>query len=194
VKLARNGLLKIGASILVGALLVSQSYAVPLSGLSSPKYDVYFKEYSEKFIPEYDWHWIKAQAYQESLLQPEVRSHAGAQGIMQIMPGTWLDETDRLGIIASPFNPKINILVGVNYMRKMIAFWKAPRTKGERLELAQASYNAGAGNILKAQGRCGGATWNHIRKCLKSFTGTDNSHETIDYVQKIKRWYAKLVK
>lgn len=169
---------------------------MPLSyGSFSPPntYDNYFRKYSERYLPEYHWYWLKAQAIQESLLDPKAKSPAGAQGILQIMPGTWLDETDDLGIIASPYNVRINILVGAHYMRKMVRFWKAPRTKHQRLELAQASYNAGAGNILKAQGRCGGAKWCRIRQCLKSVTGTDNSKETIGYVARIGKWHEKLL-
>lgn len=141
----------------------------------------------------YDWRWFKAQGYQESLLDPDAVSTAGAQGIMQIMPRTWDEETARLGIIASPFSPRANIMVGINYMKRMVKFWKAPRTEHQRLELAQASYNAGAGNILAAQAKCGNAaTWNEVSPCLKNVTGK-LSKETITYVERIKRWYNGLV-
>ena len=107
---------------------------------------------------------------------------------MQVMPGTWADETERLGIAASPFNPHVNILVGIYYMKRMVKLWKAPRTDLERLELAQASYNAGAGNILKAQLLCGNKSkWNDIAPCLPRVTGT-KSEETLNYVTRIMGW------
>ena len=144
------------------SLLLLGCSATSIASSSDDKYDKYFKKFGNIYVEQYDWKWLKAQGLQESLLKPEAVSHAGAQGIMQIMPGTWRDETERLGIIASPFNPRINILVGAAYMQRMVRFWRAPRTEAQRLELAQASYNAGAGNILKAQGRCGGTTWSLI--------------------------------
>lgn len=178
--------------VVASSLLLS---SLPLySGSFSSGYDRYFQKYGRIFAPEYDWRWWKAQAIQESFLDPEAVSPAGAQGLMQVMPGTWLDETERLGIIASPFNPKVNVMVGMSYMQRMLRFWKAPRPKGERLELAQASYNAGAGNILQAQIRCGNSrSWRDISPCLVQVTGR-HSRETLGYVERIKRWYGELVR
>lgn len=108
---------------------------------------------------------------------------------MQIMPGTWRDLEEELGITASPFNEQVNIRFGIHYMRKMVRFWKAPRTDLERLELAQASYNAGAGNILKAQQKCGNKnTWTLIAPCLQQVTWR-LSEETLNYVKRIARYY-----
>lgn len=112
---------------------------------------------------------------------------------MQVMPGTWADIEEALGIYASPYNAEVNIYFGIYYMRKMVKFWKAPRTEHERLELAQASYNAGAGNILKAQQRCGNKnTWPLISPCLVQVTGR-HSFETLGYVQKIREHFLKLI-
>lgn len=181
--------LLLSTSVCASLLLLSSSTLY--SGYYSD-YDYYFRR-SGKQLPMYDWRWFKAQGLQESLLDPKAVSPAGAKGIMQIMPGTWQDETDRLGIIASPFNARANIYVGVHYMKRMVRFWKAPRTHLERLELAQASYNAGAGNVLKAQTKCGNKrTWDGVRPCLKSVTGK-LSEETLDYVRRIKAWFGVLV-
>jgi membrane-bound lytic murein transglycosylase MltF len=156
-------------------------------------FDDWFEEYGRASLPVYDWRWFKAQARAESSLNPEAVSPAGAQGLMQIMPGTWADLEEELGIIASPFNAKVNIRFGVHYMRKMVRFWKAPRTDEERLKLAQASYNAGAGSILRAQRLCNDASlWSQIAWCLPEVTGGKNSHETITYVERIARYYDEL--
>jgi membrane-bound lytic murein transglycosylase F len=75
-------------------------------------------------------------------------------------------------------------------MQKMVKFWKAPRTDEERLKLAQASYNAGPGNVLAAQRLCNGASlWDQIAWCLSNVTGGKNAHETITYVERIARYY-----
>jgi membrane-bound lytic murein transglycosylase F len=167
---------------------IHQSY-----GLFSDKYDSDFSKAGERYLSGYDWRWFKAQGYQESLLEASAVSHAGAMGIMQIMPGTWREETERLGIIASPFNPKVNIRVGVFYMKRMVRFWKAPRPDMERLWLAFASYNAGAGNILKAQTLSRQEPlWKDISPHLKNITGR-HSNETITYVRKIRKWYKQLL-
>lgn len=177
-------------SALVSLLLLGCSPVY--SDSSSKAYDKYFEHFGQIYLERYDWRWLKAQGLQESLLVPDAESSAGAQGIMQIMPRTWREETEQLGIIASPNNPRVNIQVGSRYMRKMIRFWKAPRTEQQRLELAHASYNAGAGNILKAQGRCPSQVWSRISKCLHLITGSKNSNETIVYVKRIKQWYIGL--
>jgi len=181
-------------SILAAGFLL-YLYSTPLSSesFSNDDYDWYFHRYSTRYLPAYDWRWSKAQGIQESLLNPRAVSHAGAMGIMQIMPGTWREETERLGIIASPYNPRVNILVGTNYMRRMLRIWRAPRTDLERLKLAQASYNAGAGNILRAQTACRDASlWRDISPCLPTITGR-HAKETQTYVKRIEYWYAEEV-
>ena len=78
-------------------------------------------------------------------------------------------------------------------MKRMVRFWKAPRTQMQRLELAQASYNAGAGNILAAQVLAGGdSEWRQVQSYLEDVTGKANSYETIRYVQKIRAHYEVL--
>jgi len=176
--------------VVVCSLLLS---CTPLYSEYSSSYDSYFKKYSSRYLAEYDWRWLKAQGIQESRLDAEAVSKAGAVGVMQIMPRTWEDETKRLGITASRTNPKVNILVGASYMKRMVRFWKAPRTQMQRLELAQASYNAGAGNILAAQVLAGGdSEWRQVQSYLEDVTGKANSYETIRYVQKIRAHYEVL--
>ena len=64
----------------------------------------------------------------------------------------------------------------------------------ERHKLAEASYNAGLGSIIKAQIACSGAVlWSDILSCLPQVTGT-NSAQTITYVSRIERWRTVLGK
>lgn len=48
-----------------------------------------------------------------------IRSSAGAIGLMQIMPGTWLDMRARLSLGVDPDDPRDNILAGTFYLRLM---------------------------------------------------------------------------
>ena len=70
-------------------------------------------------------------------------------------------------------------------MARMQDVWIAQRPAQCRLELAQASYNAGAGHVLKAQGLAGGARcWDGIAPQLHRVTG-HHAQETIHYVARI---------
>jgi soluble lytic murein transglycosylase-like protein len=48
-----------------------------------------------------------------------IRSIKGAIGLMQLMPGTWTEMRDRLGLGADPDEPHDNILAGTCYLRLM---------------------------------------------------------------------------
>lgn len=73
-------------------------------------------------------------------------------------------------------------------MRLQWNTWSSPRPNIDRLELAQASYNAGAGNIIKAQKECGGKVlYEDIIECLPQVTG-HHSKETITYIKMIRKW------
>jgi len=138
------------------------------------------------------WRLWKAQLYQESRLDPAAVSPAGARGLAQFMPGTWRDMTRELAFEGSPHDD-VAIDAGAYYMAKLRRIWAAERTTLQRHELAQASYNAGAGNILKAQKLCGDARlWPAVRMCLADVTGAKNARETTTYVERIARWWRAL--
>jgi len=130
----------------------------------------------------------KAQLYQESRLEAGAVSPVGAAGLAQMMPATWAQITRemRLGRV-SPHH-EVAIDAGAYYMRKLRGIWSAPRPADDRQRLAQASYNAGPGSILKAQAACdGAATWAAIAPCLPLVTGR-HAVETTGYVASIARW------
>lgn len=160
--------------------------------LESTRWDYLFKTYAQANVPEYDWRWIKAQAWQESLFDPAAVSPAGAVGLMQIMPATGRELRRITGVPGPLTSPTINVLYGTVYMRRMLNIWKWERPPLERLKLAQASYNAGAGNILAAQRLANNALlWADIQPQLHRVTG-HHSLETTNYVIRIERWYGIL--
>lgn len=114
----------------------------------------------------------------------------GAEGIAQFMPGTWLEVSRAMG--KKNINPKMAkpaILAGAWYMARMKKTWIAPRPEADRYSLALASYNAGAGNLIKAQRKCGGKNgYAEIISCLPDVTGR-YATETINYVKRIWRYW-----
>ena len=158
------------------------------------RYDAQIKQAANLYLPGEDWRLLKAQYYQESLLNPEAVSPVGATGIAQFMPGTWLEVSRELNM--QQLNPRMAkpaILAGAYYMAKLKRVWKAERTNADRYSLALASYNAGAGNLIKAQRKCGGVNeYAGIAKCLPDITGR-YSKETLTYVKRIWGYWVTML-
>ena len=155
------------------------------------KYDKYFSKYSKRYFgPGFDWHYFKAQAVAESRLQADARSRVGAEGVMQIMPRTFEEITRKNpGIKGTREQPRWNIAAGIYYNRMIWNLWKAKRPYMDRINFMFGSYNAGKGNIIKAQkiAKNKGLNpnmWKSIQSTLPDVTGK-NSKETIGYVNKI---------
>ena len=179
-------------------LVLALALLMPGFALAHPDYDRHFRKSAKRFFAlAVDWRWFKAQAMAESSLDPLAVSRAGARGLMQLMPFTSREVSRKLGVFDLPFDPRLNILMGVAYDRKLWDFWHAPRTRRERLMLVFASYNAGPGNLLKAQklaerkGLCS-RTWECLAPMLGRVTG-GHAQETKGYVWKVLKYFNEFI-
>lgn len=149
-------------------------------------YDHYFRIYASiYFAGKVDWPWFKAQAIAESSLDPDAVSPKGARGLMQLMPATSAEIAAQLWIDDNPLDPKLGILMGIHHMHRLWSIWKKEQGL-ERLRFALASYNAGQGNIVRAQRLAGIPTqWNSLAAVLKRVTGA-SARETVNYVKRVE--------
>ena len=124
------------------------------------RWDRTFRKYSRRFFgAAFDWRWFKAQGIAESGLQADSLSHAGAQGLMQIMPATWGDIARRLSV-TDPWDPRHSIAAGIYYDRWLFEQWRIDDLL-QRMAMTLASYNAGAARVMRARDRCSAScdTW-----------------------------------
>ena len=131
----------------------SLSGGVYRGGASPASYDHYIKQVGNMY--NVDPYLIKAVIRTESAFNHRAVSCKGAQGLMQLMPGTAEDLR-----VENPFNPGENIDGGVRYLRSLLD------TFDGNLILSLAAYNAGPG-LVKRTG------------------GVPRIPETIDYVRKV---------
>ncbi|MEO0419832.1 MAG: lytic transglycosylase domain-containing protein [Pseudomonadota bacterium] len=92
-----------------------------------------------------DWSMVHGISRQESEFDRTRISHAGARGIMQLMPGTAREQSGKLGIQYMRANliqdPPYNIQLGDAYFQRMLRYY------GGAYPLAVGAYNAGPGRV-----------------------------------------------
>jgi membrane-bound lytic murein transglycosylase MltF len=148
-----------------------------------------FKAAAETY--DLDYQLLMAQGYQESRLNQAVRSHAGAVGIMQLLPST--ANSKAVAIKGIEKDAKKNINAGAKYMRHLLdVYLNDPGVdETDRLLLGLAAYNAGPGNLKKMREKAMGMGLNpdiwfsNVEHAAAATIG----RETTQYVSNIYKYY-----
>lgn len=131
--------------------------------------------------PGTDWTMVHALTRQESQFAQTAVSHAGARGLMQLMPATAREQAGKMGLSYNPdaltTDPTYNIRLGDGYFGRMMDYY------GGSTPLAVGAYNAGAGNVnkwLRANGdpRTGSIDWIDWLERIPIY-------ETKNYIQRV---------
>jgi len=94
----------------------------PAAAAPVDRWEAYINEASGRFGVPADWirRVIAAESGGRTRLNGRpIRSHAGAMGLMQLMPGTWREMRAAHGLGNDPHDPRDNILAGTAYLRAM---------------------------------------------------------------------------
>ncbi len=140
---------------------VSQVDAPTLTGGPATRFDAIIRSAANRYGVQEGL--IKAVIKMESDFNPKAVSHAGARGLMQLMPST----AAGLGV-RDAFDPEQNIMAGTRFLRDML-----DKYRGD-LDSALAAYNWGPGNVDRSRG---------------AFL----PRETREYLVKVKRYYTQFV-
>jgi membrane-bound lytic murein transglycosylase MltF len=189
VKKVKKGTLT--GNILFQRYLKSTKYIRNFSADSMKRYNrtlELFKKYGRKY--DFPYLLLTALAYQESGLNQKRRSHAGAVGIMQVLPSTAADRNVNIKHIDRLEN---NIHAGTRYLRFMAdRYFSDPAlTPLNRDLLTIASYNAGPARVAKLRqeavrrGFDGNIWFNNVEVVAAARIG----RETVQYVRNIYKYY-----
>jgi soluble lytic murein transglycosylase len=124
---------------------------------ATDKYDAYIQAAARKYGISFSL--IKAIIQAESSFNPRAVSHAGALGLMQLMPANV-----RLLNIQDPFDPFQNIMGGTRFFKSLLNRYNG------KLSLALAGYNAGPHRV-------------------DQYNGIPPFEETQNYVRKVLHYY-----
>jgi len=128
--------------------------------------------------------YILSIAREESRLDPEARSVAGAMGLMQLMPATAARMSGRIDLSVSDksefFDVRTNILIGSYYLRTLLDRFRS-------VTLATAAYNAGESAVERWT-----AAWQYADP--DEFVEDIPYQETRNYVKKVLSTYYQYVR
>ncbi|MFM8911540.1 MAG: transporter substrate-binding domain-containing protein [Flammeovirgaceae bacterium] len=124
--------------------LASSDYS-SLGGNKLSPYDEQLKKGAQDL--GWDWRLVASIVYQESNFDPNVKSWAGAIGLMQLMPETG----DYFGV-HNLWDPQTNIRTGIRFLKFLDDYWiKTVPSPEERIKFVLASYNVGLSHVIDAQ-------------------------------------------
>lgn len=104
---------------------------------------------------------VKAVIHIESAFKPTAKSHAGALGLMQLMPAT----AGMYNFKSDYFNPSKNITTGVKHMKMLLKLYDGDK------EMSLAAYNAGQGAVARSGGiPKNGETEYYVPKVMKLYS------------------------
>ncbi len=163
------------------------------------RFDPLVQHYAPKY--GFDWRFITAQMFQESRFDPDARSHAGAIGLMQLMPAT----AKQLGI-SKIKHPENNIRAGTKYMNWLYEKFEPELPVVDRMWFTLAAYNAGLGHVMDArilarqQGLDPNRWFDNVDKAMlllsktkyakKARFGYVRGREPVSYVRSIMKLYS----
>ncbi|MGB5248899.1 MAG: transglycosylase SLT domain-containing protein [Gammaproteobacteria bacterium] len=144
-----------------------------------------FRKYADEY--GFDWLQLAAQAYQESRLNNDTVSSAGAVGIMQVLPAT------AAAVGVKNFKTLDgSVRAGARYMRKLADEFDDGRIDSmDQWLLALASYNAGETRIRKlrrraqANGLDPDKWFDNVEVEVRKSVGS----ETVNYVRRVMQYY-----
>jgi membrane-bound lytic murein transglycosylase MltF len=147
-----------------------------------------FRKYAEVY--EFDWLMLVALAYQESRLDQDLRSRAGAVGVMQILPSTAADPKVDIRDIHLL---ERNIEAGTKYLRFLRSrYFADPKLDGaNRTYFTFAAYNAGPRRIaqLRDEAARDGLDPNVWFDNVEVVAARRIGRETVQYVSNISKYH-----
>jgi membrane-bound lytic murein transglycosylase MltF len=170
------------ATRLISNTLVSTDHA------KFSRYVPLFRKYGSQY--GFDWMLLAAVAYQESQMENRRRSHAGAIGLMQVMPTTAGDASVDIENIR---DPEQNVHAGTKYLALLrdVYFSSSEFSPEERIRFILAAYNAGPSRIA----RCRRLAARMGHDDTKWFGNTELAarrligNETVRYVSNVSKYY-----
>jgi membrane-bound lytic murein transglycosylase MltF len=147
-----------------------------------------FEKYGEQYGVEYLM--VAAQGYQESRLDQSARSHAGAVGVMQLLPSTARDPNVGIPNIEEV---EPNIHAGVKYLDFLRErYFSDPGIDDiNRTLLALATYNMGPRNMINVRNKAGkqGYDPNVWFDNVEVVAARNIGREPVQYVANIFKYY-----
>ena len=168
-------------------------------------YDDLLKKYAAEL--GWDWRMLAAVVYQESKFSINSRSHRGATGLMQVMPGNGV-----MYGVTDLVNPEYNLYAGTAHLKRLQRLYSGNGFSQEELiKFTLAAYNAGEGRVkdcrsLAASMNLDNKVWDNIVKVIPMMReetiledesvklGIFQGYETIAYIENIMEIYQAICK